>query len=146
MRPTCWLLARSEASAQGRERAARVEVLGAVMEVAGTGVKAGDQVRVVVRPEAIEIGRSPVGAGQGVDLGRSPSPLGEGRGGGCHFTATVTSRVFLGEKIEYHLDVAGTSILAVRYNAGAGDTIQEGATVGVRVIEDAASLLPKEGA
>ena len=104
---------------------ARVQALGREMEVAAVGkVAAGDEVRVVVRPEGIELVRG--------ELGHPP--------------ARVRRAVFLGEKIEYHLDVAGTSILAVRYNAGPADAIEEGAMVGVRVIEDAASLLPKEGA
>ena len=105
---------------------ARVEALGAVMEVVAVGaVKAGDEVRLVLRPEALEVVR------------------GEGA---RHWTAKVTSRVFLGEKIEYRLDVAGTSLLVVRYNAGPAETLEEGSTVGLRVIEDAASLLPKEDA
>ncbi|MEO7744523.1 MAG: ABC transporter ATP-binding protein [Usitatibacter sp.] len=130
---------------------ARVEALGAVMEVAAVGaVAAGDEVRLVLRPEAIEVVRgegppSLVGEGRGED---PPSPLGEGRGGGRsarHWTAKVASRVFLGEKIEYRLDVAGISILVVRYNAGPAETLAEGSTVGLRVIEGAASLLPGEG-
>ena len=102
---------------------ARVEALGAVMEVASAGTVAGDEVRLVLRPEAIEVVRE--------------AP---------HWTAKVISRVFLGEKIEYRLDVAGTSILVVRYNAGPAETLEAGSTVGLRVIEDAASLLPREGA
>jgi iron(III) transport system ATP-binding protein len=105
---------------------ARVEALGAVMEVVAVGaVKAGDEVRLVLRPEALEVVR------------------GEGT---RHWAAKVTSRVFLGEKIEYRLDVAGTSLLVVRYNAGPAETLEEGSMVGLRVIEDAASLLPKEDA
>ena len=107
-----------------RGATARVEALGATMEVAAGAVTAGE-VQLVLRPEAIEVVR------------------GEGA---RHWTAKVTSRVFLGEKLEYRFEVAGTSILVVRYNAGPGETLEVGSTVGLRVIEDAASLLPKEGA
>ena len=34
----------------------------------------------------------------------------------------------------------------VRYNAGPGDILAEGATVGLRVVEEAVALLPVAGA
>jgi iron(III) transport system ATP-binding protein len=105
----------------------RVEAMGAPLEVeaAASAFSAGDALRLVLRPEAIEVVR---------DEGTSR-----------HWTARVTSRVFLGEKIEYRLDCAGTPLHIVRYNAGPSEALEEGARVGLRAIEGAASLL-KEGA
>ncbi len=121
---------------EARGDRAWVEALGAVMEVAAVGAVAlGDEVRLVLRPEAIEVVR-----GEG-EIGHPPTRVRHAR----HWTAKVASRVFLGEKIEYRLDVAGTSILIVRYNAGPAETLAEGSTVGLRVIEGAASLLPRQG-
>ena len=51
--------------------------------------------------------------------------------------ATVASRAFLGEKIEYQLRCGDTTLQAVRYNAGPGDVIAEGAAVRLRVVEEA---------
>ena len=105
---------------------ARVEVLGEVIGVAAPAgaAKVGDETRLVVRPEALEVVRE--------DRAR-------------HWTAKVANRVFLGEKIEYRLDCGGTALHIVRYNAGPAEVLDEGATVGLRVVEGAASLLPKEG-
>jgi ABC-type Fe3+/spermidine/putrescine transport system ATPase subunit len=103
----------------------RVDALGATLEVAmAPRIAMGDDVRLVLRPEAVEVTSQP----------------------GRHWTGKITSRVFLGEKIEYRLDAAGIPLHIVRYNAGPGEVLEVGATVGLKVIESAASLLPKEGA
>jgi ABC-type Fe3+/spermidine/putrescine transport system ATPase subunit len=86
-----------------------------------TGVAAGDTVRLLLRPEAIELSRD---AGSG-------NPL----------MATVVSRTFLGEKIEYELSCEGETLQAVRYNAGPGDLFAEGATVALCLADDAVTLL-----
>ena len=46
--------------------------------------------------------------------------------------ATVASRTFLGEKIEYLLRCGGETLQVVRYNAGPGDVVADGATVALR--------------
>jgi len=86
------------------------------------GIAAGDAVQLVLRPEAIEVVRD--GAASGPPH------------------ATVVSRAFLGEKIEYVLRCGDATLQIVRYNAGPGEVIAEGATVSVRVIEDAVAVLP----
>ena len=48
----------------------------------------------------------------------------------------------MGEKIEYRLECAGIPLHIVRYNAGPGEVLEVGSTVGLRVVEAAASLLP----
>ena len=101
---------------------ASVSALGTTMRVrsVAAGIARGDAVRIVVRPEAIEIARDAKGA----------------------VSATVASHAFLGEKIEYDLRCGDTPLLAVRYNAGPGEVIADGAVVALRFAEDALALLP----
>lgn len=86
------------------------------------GIAPGDAVQLVLRPEAIEVERG------GAATGR--------------LQATVVSRTFLGEKIEYVLRCGDATLQIVRYNAGPGEVIAEGATVSVRLVEDAVAVLP----
>jgi ABC-type Fe3+/spermidine/putrescine transport system ATPase subunit len=107
----------------GGDRTA-VDVLGSVIraKTALPGVARGDPVMLVLRPEAIEVARD--GAGSATLQG------------------TVVARTFLGEKIEYVLACGEERLQIVRYNAGPGEVIPEGATVGVRIVEEAVALLP----
>jgi iron(III) transport system ATP-binding protein len=106
--------------------ALRIAALGTVIGVHWTaqGFAAGDAVRLVVRPEAIEIARTDAG------------PL----------QATVESRMFLGEKIEYLLRCGGELLQTVRYNAGPGGILADGATVSLRFAEEALTVLPSGAA
>ena len=105
---------------------ARVRALGAELEVASIGqVAEGDAANLVLRPEAIVVAAE---------------------GAPAHWTATVAERVFLGEKIEYTLRCGEATLNIVRYNAGPGQVLPEGATLRLHVIEAAASLLPREEA
>jgi ABC-type Fe3+/spermidine/putrescine transport system ATPase subunit len=99
---------------------ATVELLGTTVRVRDVpaGIGAGDAVRVVARPEAIEVVPATTDARR----------------------ATVVTHTYLGEKIDYDLRCGETSISAVRYNAG--DAIPDGADVGLRFAEDALALLP----
>jgi iron(III) transport system ATP-binding protein len=99
---------------------ATVELLGTTVRVRDVpaGIGAGDAVRVVARPEAIEVVPASTDA----------------------LRATVVTHAYLGEKIDYDLRCGETSISAVRYNAG--DAIPDGAGVGLRFAEDALALLP----
>ena len=103
---------------------ARIEMLGSVIAAKALpeGIAPGDAVQLVLRPEAIEVVRD--GAVNGL------------------LRATVVSRVFLGEKIEYVLRCGEATLQIVRYNAGPGEVIAEGATVSVRLVEDAVAVLP----
>jgi iron(III) transport system ATP-binding protein len=107
---------------------ARVEALGAIVDArtAPGGAVPGDAVRLVLRPEAIEVVR--------------------GDGAAGHWQATVVSRVFLGEKIEYRLRCDDESLHIVRYNAGPGEALSEGEVVRLRLAEGVATLLPRTGA
>jgi iron(III) transport system ATP-binding protein len=79
----------------------------------------GDAVQLVVRPEAIGIARD-----------------GEGS-----LRARVVSRTFLGEKVEYVFDCAGTSLSSVRYNAGPKDVVPEGAEVVLSIAAEGVGVL-----
>jgi iron(III) transport system ATP-binding protein len=110
-----------------REGIARVEAMGAVVDAAAVdGIKPGDGVDLVIRPEAIEVLR--------------------GRAESHHWQATVVERVFLGEKIEYRMEAEGASLTVVRYNAGASEVLAPGSKVSLRVLDGTASVLRKEPA
>jgi iron(III) transport system ATP-binding protein len=78
----------------------------------------GDPVQLIVRPEAVEIVLSQKTA---------PDLL----------HATIVSRMFLGEKTEYLVRCEDEVLQIVRYNAGPGALIPEGATVYLRFARDA---------
>jgi len=112
-------------------------VAGRVMEISGETVKIaalgttlsarspsrglapGDAVQIILRPEAVEVVRDDAG------------PL----------RATIVSHSFLGEKIEYCVRCAGETLQVVRYNAGPGEIIPDGATISLRCAEDAMTVL-----
>ena len=102
-----------------------VAALGTVIvaPAAMEGVTRGDPVELMLRPESIELVRD----------GGARTPL----------EATVVSRTFLGEKTEYLLQCGGQTLQAVRYNAGPRDVIPDGATVWLRLAEDAVTVLPR---
>jgi iron(III) transport system ATP-binding protein len=81
----------------------------------------GENVHVVLRPEAIAIARN-------------------GESAALH--ATVMSRTFLGEKVEYLLDAAGTTLQSVRYSAGPADVVTEGTKVALDIAAEGISVLP----
>jgi len=104
---------------------AKIAALGTLI-VARSGrsdLAPGSPVVLVVRPETIEITRNP-------DLS-------------ARLPATVLSRTFLGEKIEYVLGCEGETLQAVRYNAGPGEAIAEGAAVSLRFADSAVTVLPR---
>ncbi|CAG1006530.1 sulfate transport system ATP-binding protein [Burkholderiales bacterium] len=102
-----------------------VAVLGTTVRVRAipASVAVGDAVRLVLRPEAIGI--APAGGG----------PV----------AASVVSHAFLGEKIEYDLRCGDVPLHAVRYNAGPGIVMPDGATVALSLAEDALAVLPGSG-
>jgi iron(III) transport system ATP-binding protein len=103
----------------------RIAALGSmiVAQSIPAGSAVGDAVRLIVRPEAIEVVRD--------------------RGGSGALLATVVSQAFLGEKTEYVIRCADEVLQAVRYNAGTGGIIPDGETVGLRFADDAVTVLPE---
>ncbi len=104
---------------------ARIAALGSmiVARPAPATLMVGASVRLIVRPEAVHVIRD--------------------RGGSETLTAVVVSHAFLGEKIEYLLRCGDDVLQAVRYNAGSGEVIPAGETVGVRFAADAVTVLPE---
>ena len=84
----------------------------------------GDPVQIIVRPEAIEIVRG-----------------GDEKTHSGLLHATIVSRTFLGEKIEYSVRCAEEMLQIVRYNEGPGALIPEGATVFLRFAADAVTVV-----
>jgi len=107
---------------------AKIAALGTTVDAltVRAGLVRGDAVRLVVRPEAITIAA--------------------GNPGAAALMATVTGRTFLGEKIEYLLHCADETLQVVRYDAGPGDIIAEGATVTVHFADGAVTVLPEAAA
>ena len=103
---------------------AQVVALGAqhLLRVAAGGAKAGDTVRLVLRPEALRLVRGAEG-----------------------IAASVLSRTFLGDKIEYLVRCAGETLNVAQQNAGAGAAFAAGEAVALRLPEGEIALLPSAG-
>jgi iron(III) transport system ATP-binding protein len=99
----------------------KIAALGTTLSVrsAPKGLAPGAAVQLILRPETIELLRTDAG------------PL----------RATVESRTFLGEKIEYVVRCAGEALQVVRYNAGPGEVILDGAAISLHFGEDAVTVL-----
>jgi iron(III) transport system ATP-binding protein len=91
------------------------------VSTARPGLAVGDAVRLILRPETLDFAED----------GASDAPL---RG-------VVRSRMFLGEKIEYLVECAGELLQVVRYNAGPGVVVAEGAPVAMRWAASAPTVL-----
>lgn len=102
-----------------------VEVAGRRMRiaVAGPAPTVGDKVRLVVRPEAVEL--TPAG--------------GDGPAG------VVTGRTFLGEKVEYQVRVGEEALQVTRYSGAADARFAPGTPVTVRLPAEGVGVL-REGA
>jgi iron(III) transport system ATP-binding protein len=105
-----------------RDDAATVTALGATFRArtGGTEIRAGDRVKLVVRPEAITVARE----------------------GDAGVPARVTARTFLGEKVEFVFQCADTTLQAIRATSGSEDAIREGDRVVLRFVDDAFVALP----
>ena len=107
---------------------------GIELEVAGTRIRVatpgappspGAAVRLVLRPEAIEL--RPVTA----------APLEPGV-----LSGTVVSRTFLGEKVEYQVRAGDALLQVTRYSAGAAEDLGPGQAVALHLPTDGVALLP----
>ena len=91
-----------------------------------TPLEPGAAVRLVLRPETIEL--APDGEAQAADAAGA--------------AATILSRSYLGEKIEYLVACGGETLQVARYGAGADESIAEGGRVRLRLPRQDVSLLP----
>ena len=100
---------------------AAVSALGGLFKAraGATPLAVGARTRLVVRPEAIAIDRD----------------------GGL--PARVTTRTFLGEKVEYGLRCADTDLQAIRPSGAVDDAIRVGDDVALRFADDALVALPE---
>ena len=105
-----------------KDRTATVSALGTTFRagLAPGEARVGDRVLLVLRPEAIVLGRD---SGAGVP-------------------ARVTARTFLGEKIEYMLECADTTLQAIRATTGPDDAIRDGDEVALHFGDDTLVALP----
>ncbi len=105
---------------------ARVQVLGqtVVARKPPAGLRAGDPVSVVLRPEAIAL--------EAVANASAAGP-----------PAIIRTRTFLGEKIEYLVECDGETLQIARHSSGGdSDSLIEGQRVGVRFHADDVAVLP----
>ncbi len=99
-----------------------VSALGTTVRVRAASQRfaTGDAVSLLLRPEAIAI---------------------DGKAGAGPIDGTVVSHAFLGEKIEYLVRCGDAMLQVIRYNAGPGGIVADGAAVSLHPAADAASLL-----
>ena len=109
---------------ESRRRSAVVEALGTKLRARRADRRAGvgDVVKLVVRPEAVEL------------LPPGQTPL----------RATIATCTFLGEKTEFALQCEGVALQSVRYNASVTGAFSEGAGVSLRIDEDAITVLAED--
>jgi iron(III) transport system ATP-binding protein len=119
---------------------AQVEMLGrrlAARDLAA-GLCAGDPVRVVLRPEAIDLQPVEKAVEKRVD-----EPVDDGDAAP---PATIIARTFLGEKIEYLVECAGETLQVARHSAGPHAAhLTPGQRVALRLAEDGIAVLPEAG-
>jgi iron(III) transport system ATP-binding protein len=104
-----------------------VEVAGQRLRVRGRHglVAPGQAVRLVLRPEAVEL--RPAEAAPDGPVG----PVG-----------VIVSRTFLGEKVDYQVRLGDALLQVTRYNAGTGAALAPGQRVALRLPADGVPLLP----
>ena len=97
-----------------------LDVAGATITVASaTAYRPGTRLSVMIRPERILIG--------------PPSGTLDGE---------IVSRVYLGEKAEYVVQVGGAMLQVIRADPPEGETLAPGAGVGITLPRDGVQLLP----
>ena len=120
---------------------ARIEMLGrrfAAHELPAA-LRNGDAVTVVLRPEAIDLQAAAVDKAvdntvEGLLREESGAP-----------PATIVSRTFLGEKIEYLVECAGQTLQVARHSAGPhSESLAPGQRVTLRLQSDGVAVLPGE--
>ena len=102
-----------------------LEALGGTLRArpgAGATLRVGDAAKVIVRPEAVRVAAP-------------------GDGG---LKARIVARTFLGEKVEYMLECAGTTLQAIQPSVGSRDTRPDSDEVSLRFAEDALVVLPMD--
>jgi ABC-type Fe3+/spermidine/putrescine transport system ATPase subunit len=94
------------------------------------------------KPHAIEGTNAAVKAGQNVLANVRPEAISIGSGDGL--AGRVLTRTYLGDKIEYDVEVAGQTLQIVRFNPPSSERFAPGETVTVQLPHDGVQLLTKE--
>jgi len=100
-----------------------VEAAGGRVRVAGDAGRAGEAVRLAIRPEAL-----------GIEA--------DGPGAAGEIAGRVVARTFLGEKVDYQVRVGEETLLVTRPDPGPVTLLAEGQAVRLRLPADRVSLLP----
>jgi iron(III) transport system ATP-binding protein len=95
------------------------------------------------QPHALEGANADVKPGQIVLANVRPEAIAIGKGDGL--TGKVVTRTYLGEKMEYEVEVAGQMIQIVRFNPPPSERFEPGDTVSVRLPHEGVQLLAREG-
>lgn len=106
-----------------------LELFGKVIEAPGeddAAIRKSDQAVLMVRPESIRL---------------SPTPFDNAK---ATWTGVVTRTSYLGSFIEYDVEIAGQTILAVRYDPSESDLYPVRQPVYVQFLQENAYLLPDE--
>jgi iron(III) transport system ATP-binding protein len=94
------------------------------------------------QPHAVEGANAEVKPGQTVLANMRPEAIAIGTGDGL--AGIVKVRTYLGEKMEYEVDVAGQMLQIVRFNPPPAERFEPGDAVGVRLPRDGVQLLAKD--
>jgi iron(III) transport system ATP-binding protein len=114
-----------------------------LIEATVTAVSPGRvELRIAGRLHAIEGTNAEVRPGQTVLANVRPEAIAIGKGDGP--AGIVKVRTYLGEKMEYEIEVAGQMLQIVRFNPPAAERFEPGATVRVRLPHEGVQLLASD--
>jgi iron(III) transport system ATP-binding protein len=117
-----------------------------LIEATVTGATPGRIVLTIAgEPHAIDGENASVQAGQAVLANVRPEAIAIGAAGGG-LAGMVMTRTYLGEKMEYEVDVAGQRVQIVRFNPPPAERFAVGDAVSVRLPHEGVQLLAREGA
>jgi iron(III) transport system ATP-binding protein len=115
-----------------------------LIEATVASVSAGRvELSIAGQPHAVEGVSSDVKSGQTMLANVRPEEISVGTGEGL--AGKVVTRTYLGEKMEYEVEVAGQMLQIVRFNPPPSERFEPGDTVSVRLPHEGVQLLAKEG-
>jgi len=96
------------------------------------------------QPHAVEGFNAEVKVGQTVLANVRPEAIAIGARDGGGLGGTIMTRTYLGEKMEYEVDVSGQPLQIVRFNPPPSERFAPGDAVSIRLPRDGVQLLPKD--
>jgi len=100
------------------------------------------ELNIAGQPHGLDGANADVRPGQSVLANVRPEAISVGKGDGL--AGKVVTRTYLGEKMEYEVEVAGQTIQIVRFNPPPSERFESGDTVSVRLPHAGVQLLTKE--